>query len=503
MNNDRNPNAKNNNPRPDERRADKPMGSPARPNNTATRPHGAPQRPSGQPRPNGAQPSRSATDRGEVRRPNINLSGSLNTGNFRVQNANTGNFKAQNQNTGNFRAQSTGNFRTAPQGERRPIIEDESVRRPEPRREIYPEPRYTEDRRPAPHRGRDDYLVWFLILSIVLLVALIATFLIIRFTDPADNSGAKLPNGSDSVQAGVNDPNGNDETTVPQWAVVPSNLKAFVPKTTSKTKTVSSSKIHSSAAIMVDLKTGEVIGEHNPDTIVYPASLTKVMTAIVACELIKDMYDTFTLTNEIINPFVQQGASRANFCTGHPITMKELIYGVILPSGADACAALAIKLCGSEEEFVKKMNEKATAMGCDNTRFVNCTGLHDDGHYSTARDMANILSYAMNNPFLRAVLSAESFKTTAPLGNANAGFYYNLYCIWATRYAGNESEKGTMFAAKTGYTPEAGQCLASVSRTEDGKEYVVVTIGARSVNGEDSKSKPYKDVKYLLDTYLD
>jgi D-alanyl-D-alanine carboxypeptidase (penicillin-binding protein 5/6) len=279
-------------------------------------------------------------------------------------------------------------------------------------------------------------------------------------------------------------------------------LKAFVPRTTAATKRISSGAIHSAAAIMVDLKTGEVIGEHNPDTVVYPASLTKIMTAIVACEMIRDMEDTFTLTNEIINPYVLQGASRANFATGYAITMKELVYGVILPSGADACAALAIKLCGSEAAFVEKMNEKAAAIGCEQTRFVNATGLHSDGHYSTARDMANILSYAMNNPFLRAVLSAESFKTTAPLGNKTAGFYYNMYCIWASRYAGNESQKAEMFAAKTGYTPEAGQCLASVSRTADGKEYVIVTIGARSQNGESSQTKPYKDAKYLLDTYL-
>ena len=116
--------------------------------------------------------------------------------------------------------------------------------------------------------------------------------------------------------------------------------------------------------------------------------------------------------------------------------------------------------------------------------------------------MANVLSYAMNNPFLRAVLSTESYTTTAPLGNESSGFYYNLYCIWASRYSGNKSKNGTIFAAKTGYTPEAGQCLASVSVTDDGKEYVIVTVGAKSVNNDDAKPKPYKDAKYLLDTYI-
>ena len=503
MNNDRNQNVKNNTPAPrpnGQRQGNAPVQRPA-------------QRPAERPASAQKRPQNSVT--GDFRRPNVNLTGSLNTGNFRVQNTgsfttqSTGSFRTQNQNTGNFKTQNTGNFRAqnggSPTGARRPMIDDTQARRPEPRPESRPEPRFAPERRPSPHRTSDDYLVWFLILSVILLVALIATFLIIKLTPPADNSGAKLPDDNNSIQAGVNDPsnNENDSTTVPEWAVVPSNLKAFVPKSTGRTATVSASALHSSAAIMVDLKTGEVVGEYNPDTIIYPASLTKVMTAIVACELIKDMDATFTLTNEIINPFVQQGASRANFCTGYAITMEELVYGVILPSGADACAALAIKLCGSEAAFVEKMNEKAAAIGCTKTRFVNATGLHNDGHYSTVRDLATIMSYAMNNTFIRRVLSAKSYTTSAPLGNERDGFYYKMYCIWASRYAGNESEKGALFAAKTGYTIEAGQCLSSVSSTADGGEYVIVTVGARSENGEESKSKPYKDVKYLLDTYLD
>jgi D-alanyl-D-alanine carboxypeptidase (penicillin-binding protein 5/6) len=179
------------------------------------------------------------------------------------------------------------------------------------------------------------------------------------------------------------------------------------------------------------------------------------------------------------------------------------LYGAILPSGADACVGLAIKLCGSEEAFVAKMNEKAEAIGCTKTRFVNPTGLHDDSHYSTARDMATILSYAMNNPFLRQVLSAKTYTTKAPLGNERDGFYYSLNCIWSARYSGNESNNAKIFAAKTGYTPEAGQCLASVSKSTDGGEYVIVTVGARpAYTGENTRIKPYEDAKYLADTFL-
>ena len=414
------------------------------------------------------------------------------TGNFRAQN--TGNFKAQN--TGNFKAQSTGSFKT--QG----VRPAEAPRKPAP---IKIEKRSTAPRKSSAAKGTDAYLVWFLILSIILLLALVATFIIIKFTEPAEVPSTKLPDTDNSIQAGVNDPDSdkNNETTVPSWTVVPSNLKAFLPKTTENTKIISSSRINSAAAIVVDLKTSSVIAEVNPDTIIYPASLTKIMTVIVACEMITDMKDTFTLTNEMINPFVAEGASRANFSTGYGITMEELVYGVILPSGADACIGLAIKLCGSEEAFVAKMNEKAVAIGCSSTRFVNSTGLHNDGHYSTVRDIANILSYAMNNPFVRKVLSTKNYTTKAPLGNERDGFYYTLNCIWASRYAGNESKKATMFAAKTGYTPEAGQCLASALLSADGGEYVIVTVGARpSYTGENTKPMPYKDAKYLADTYI-
>ena len=423
---------------------------------------------------------------------NVKLTGSLNTGNFRVQN--TGSFKTQS--TGSFKTQSTGNFKTEPQPRpQRAPTGDGSVRRPAPAR---PNQRY------STKKSADDYLTWFLILSLVLLVALVVTFLIIKFAPPADNSSAKLPDDNSSIQAGVSDPDDN-ETTVPSWTVVPSNLQAFVPKTTASSSKIASGAIHSAAAIMVDLKTGNVISELNPDEVIYPASLTKVMTVIVACEMIKDMNDTFTMTKEITDFVYKKGASTANFCVDKPVTMKDLLYGAILPSGADACLGLAIKLCGSEEAFVAKMNEKAAAMGCTKTRFVNATGLHDDGHYSSVRDLANMLSYAMNNPFLRQVLSSKSYNTTAPMRNDDPNtevveVRHDLYSIWSPRYTNNEkSVKATMFAAKTGYTDEAGQCLASVSKTSGGDEYVIVTVGAKV----ESRPKPFLDVKYLLDTYID
>ena len=347
---------------------------------------------------------------------------------------------------------------------------------------------------------QNDYLKWFLILAVVILVALVVTYCIIKLSP---DKPEKTPDGSgdgSSIQAGLTDPDENNGTTVPEWAVVPSDVKAFIPKTTSSTVTVPSGKLHSAAAIMVDMKSGTVISELNPDTIIFPASLTKIMTVIVACENITDMNDTFTLTSAMLAPLDAAGLSQAYFKTDTPIPMKDLIYGAILPSGADATLALALKISGSEAEFVSLMNKKALEIGCYKTHFTNASGLHDQGHYSTVRDMATIMAYAMNNTFLRKVLSAVSYDTEAGIRSGNGS--NTISCIWKARLLGNESEKATLFAAKTGYTPEANQCLASVSRTTDGREYLIVTANASTDDGTSSKPLPYKDVKYLCDTYI-
>ena len=402
----------------------------------------------------------------------------------------------------------------APAGSRRPAPQrrPDGVRearpdrvrevRPEAVRQTRPVQRPERPYTPKKKRSPDDYLIWFLILAVVVLVALVVTFIIVRVanndrpdTPPVDNPSES---GS-SAQVGVVDPENNNETTVLDWTVVPVDKKAFVPKFTSAAATVSSSRLNSEAAIMVDMKTGEVVCSLDPEARIYPASLTKIMTAIVACENIRDMYATEKLTLSMVDPLVKAGASRARFPVNTPIPMKDLIYGVILPSGADACVALAKKIAGSDEKFVKLMNEKAAEIGCTDTHFENATGLHHKDHYSTVKDIATMLTYAMNNPFLRVVLSTTEYDTPIP---DEVGEDLVLYCIWKGRLYGNEANNSTLFAAKTGYTNEAGNCLASVSRTSDGKEYVIVTVGARSQSGESSKPMPFEDAKYLSENYI-
>ncbi len=335
-------------------------------------------------------------------------------------------------------------------------------------------------------------------------MALIITFAVMKSDGCSSPSAPSAESSSEpSVEAGVTDPeneSSSSPSSTPNTPDVPPSPPEtdFVPVSDSSTVDLAANEIYSDYIMMVDLKTGKVVCQHNPDATIYPASMTKVMTAIVARDLIDDMNDTFTLTAEIVNPLVNEGASMAGFKVGHPITMTDLIYGTLLPSGADATAALSIALCGSEAEFVKEMNKKAAEIGCTKTNFTNASGLHDKNHYSTVRDMATIMAYAMNDPFLREVMSAESYKPEAPLNN-NATL---LKSTWKGLQGSYTSDKAEMIAAKTGWTPEAGNCLASLSVTENGGEYVIISAKATTNEQISGKNQAFSDAAKLCDKYI-
>lgn len=123
--------------------------------------------------------------------------------------------------------------------------------------------------------------------------------------------------------------------------------------------------------------------------------MTKVMTLLVAAENLPDLDAAFTMTQAIIDPLYLAGASMAGFVNGETVTMRDLLYGAVVPSGAEATEALAQAVAGSEEAFVAMMNEKAAALGLTNTHFMNTSGLHDENHYSTVREIALILQAAL------------------------------------------------------------------------------------------------------------
>lgn len=244
-------------------------------------------------------------------------------------------------------------------------------------------------------------------------------------------------------------------------------------------KSLDISEIRSTYGSLMQVRGGKVIGEKDGDVIAFPASLTKIMTTIVAIENLPDLNHEITITDEMVNDLYLYDATQAGFQPGETVRAIDLLYGVMLPSGADCCRALCFDIAGSEEGFVELMNQKAEKLGLQNTHFCDSTGLHDPNHYSTANDMAVILKYAWSNKTFREILKSPWHSTPGTNVHPDGITYYS------TMYKGMSDQSvvgGEILGGKTGFTNSAGLCLASVAEIE-GREYILVTMGAW-YNGE-------------------
>ena len=234
-------------------------------------------------------------------------------------------------------------------------------------------------------------------------------------------------------------------------------------------------ELYSSSAVLVDVQSRTVLAEKAPDAKIYPASMTKVMTALVACEQITDWDATFTMTQAIIDPLFLSDATMAGFVNGEEVSMTDLVYGALLPSGAEATEALAQTIAGSTEGFVALMNEKAAELGLTNTHFVNDSGLHDENHYTTVREMAVILEAAMANERCRAALSAVSYTSAPTTQNPEGVAMINKFLYRIGQYKLGDA---VVEGAKTGFTSQAMNCCASFGIAANGKPVVCVTAHA-------------------------
>ena len=227
-----------------------------------------------------------------------------------------------------------------------------------------------------------------------------------------------------------------------------------------------------------DLDSGTVLKEKNSTDRIYPASLTKIMTAILAIENTEDLEEIVQLPDEIFPPLYAQNASMAGFQPGEEVRLKDLLYGVLIPSGAECCLAFADRISGSEEEFVSLMNDKAQELGMKNTHFTNSTGLHDPEHYSTVEDISILLQYALKNEYFRDVFTSSRYSTL-PSEQHPEGFTFHSTMF---KYMDStEVTGGEILGGKTGYTEEAGLCLASLAQV-NGKEYILVTAKANGTH---------------------
>lgn len=206
----------------------------------------------------------------------------------------------------------------------------------------------------------------------------------------------------------------------------------------------------------------------------YPASMTKIMTTIVAIENLSDLNQEITVTNDMIANLYAQDATQAGFQPGETVQAIDLLYGVMLPSGADCCIALADTIAGSEEGFVELMNQKAEKLGLENTHFCNTTGLHADDHYSTAKDIAELLRYALKNSTFREIIESPYHSTPGTNVHPDG---ITFYSTMFKNLSDTTVIDGKIMGGKTGFTSEAGCCLASFAEIDD-IEYILVTAGA-------------------------
>ena len=231
-------------------------------------------------------------------------------------------------------------------------------------------------------------------------------------------------------------------------------------------------------AVVVRLSDGKIIAQRGADERIYPASTLKIMTLLVAAENMKSLDDTFTMSYDITDPLYLADASVAGFKNGEEITVEDMLYGMILPSGADAATGLAVKIAGSEEEFVKLMNKRVEEMGLKGTHFTNVSGLFDKDNYSTAYDMAVITEYAFRNELCRKVLSTYQYTTKKTPQNPDG---ITLSSTLFSYIYGDEPVTAEVLGGKTGYVNESGYCISTFGKNKAGtEEYIIVTMGSSS-----------------------
>lgn len=235
----------------------------------------------------------------------------------------------------------------------------------------------------------------------------------------------------------------------------------------------------SSRGILIDVESGDILAAKGAHKRIIPASMTKILTVLVAAEHItpEQMDDKVEITIDITDYSYRNDCSNTGYEVGEKVTVRDLFYGTILPSGADSAVALATYVAGSHEKFVDMMNEKLEEMGLsETTHFTNCVGLYDEDHYSTPYDMAMIIKAATDNEWVREVMSTHTYTTSKTKQHKEGLTVSN----WFLRRIEDKDTYGEVLCAKTGFVAQSGSCAASLAADKNGKEYICVTAGSTS-----------------------
>lgn len=348
----------------------------------------------------------------------------------------------------------------------------------------------------------------------VLLVSLVLALTVMTISDASadpnkdntiDNGGTdSTPIGSGAINVGANNS--------PLFPTTPSR-SSYIIGQAADVKTVSD--IKSENTILIDLESFTSIAEKNADKKIYPASMTKVMTLLVACENITDLDTMLTIKQEHLDYCIQNTDASSFFgkepdLVGEQISVKDALYLISYRSDTISCLLIAEHVVGSEQAFVELMNKKADDLKLTGTKFMNCTGLYNKDHYSTCREIASIMAYTIENQMAKEILfstdtytfQSSKFYTAA---DPNKKVTYYPKPEWYSKNVRFNSkvqlETSVVVAGKTGYIDESGVSLVSIAKSDSGKYYINVIVGQPKGSGLD-ESISTNEVKKIYNTYI-
>ena len=251
--------------------------------------------------------------------------------------------------------------------------------------------------------------------------------------------------------------------------------------------------MNAEAGALFNVTDRSVVYSKNAFERLYPASTTKVMTAIIALEE-GNLSDQVTVTEDAV--ITEAGASLCGIKPGDVITMQDLLYGLMMPSGNDAANAIAVHMYGSIDAFADRMNVRARELGATGTHFMNPSGLTDENHYTTAYDLYLMFNEAMKLPLFREIIAEDSYTANYQNGAGEA--------VSKTWTVGNWYQKGeretpagvSVLGGKTGTTQAAGYCLIMASNDSQDKEYISVVLKS------DSRPSLYDNMTNIISKFV-
>lgn len=308
-------------------------------------------------------------------------------------------------------------------------------------------------------------------ITLGVIAALILALIVILVVWLAGRNSEEVPENNEPV-APVSNVTEPPETT-PTPPPTPTPEEPEGPFYVTEDTAVISDAFPSRYAVLIDAESGSIIAQRSSDVPINPASMTKILTLLVAAEQIDDVTGTWTMTQEATEYCFVNKCSVVGYEVGEVVPVEELFYGCIMNSGADACLGLAELAAGSHEAFVVLMNEKLEELGiAETSHFTNCVGLYDEDHSCTMEDMALMLQTALKNDFCRQVLTTKLLMSAPteqhPEGQALSNWFIR-------RIEDEDTGAVTVLAGKTGWVEESGFCAASYAEGEDGKGYLCVT----------------------------